>query len=59
MIRVYDHSQDGTSMRVRENSDGTFYMENGKFDSEAKDEKELIEKLERWGYYTEIIGYEC
>jgi len=58
MKRIYDHKDDGTAMAVSEKPDGSFYMENGDWDAEAKDQKELIEKLGRWGYNTNYIGWE-
>jgi hypothetical protein len=56
--KVYDHREDGTSMRVCQKLGGSFYMENGKWDAEAKDEQEMREKLARWGYNLDNIGWE-
>ena len=56
--KVYSHREDGTSMRVCQKHDGSFYMENGKWDADARDEKEMLEKLARWGYNLDNIGWE-
>lgn len=56
--RVYDHKEDGTSMRVCQKHDGSFYMENGKWDAEAANEKEMASKLIGWGYSYDLIAWE-
>ena len=58
MKTIYDNKEDGTSVAVEKRPDGSFYGDAGSFDFTAKNEAELIEKLTKWNYDLNPVGFE-